>query len=162
MATVGVLHAGSRFTPANGPRVAEVRCMIRATVMIVDDEAPLLRAMQRVLGKTFDVIAASGVASAVEAYSDSICAVLTDFSMPDGDGLALTRALRAKGFKGPIAVLSAVVECEELQVALKGREVDELISKPWKSAELVDRVRMLCDRAAPVDADPAGSQRPAA
>lgn len=130
--------------------------------MIVDDEAPLLRAMQRVLGKTFEVIPASGVASAVEAYSDRICAVLTDFSMPDGDGLALARAVRAKGFKGPIAVLSAVVECDDLQVALKTGEVDELVSKPWKSSELVDRVRALCDRNAPVEADPAGSHRPAA
>ncbi len=130
--------------------------------MIVDDEAPLLRAMQRVLGKTFEVIPASGVASAVEALSASVCAVLTDFSMPDGDGLALTRALRAKGFKGPIAVLSAVIECDDLQVALKAGEVHELISKPWKSAELVDRVRALCDRASPVTADPAGSERPAA
>jgi DNA-binding NtrC family response regulator len=136
--------------------------MTRATVMIVDDEAPLLRAMQRVLGKTFEVIPASGVTSAVEAFSPSVQVVLTDFSMPDGNGLAVARAVRAKGFKGPIAVLSAVVECDELQAALKAGEVSELISKPWKSSELVDQVRALCDRPVPVDTDPAGSRRPAA
>lgn len=156
------MRAGSHFTLTSGLRVAVLGGMTRPTVMIVDDEAPLLRAMQRVLGKTFDVVPASGVNAAVAAFSDQIVAVLTDFSMPDGDGLVLTRQLRAKGFKGPIAVLSAVVECEDLQLALKAGELNELLCKPWKSSELVDRVKQLCDRAAPVAADPAGKDRPAA
>ena len=135
---------------------------MRTTVMIVDDEAPLLRAMQRLLGKSFEVVSAGSVSAALEAYGDSVGVVLTDFSMPDGDGLELTRALRARGFTGPIAVLSAVVESAELQQALASGELNALICKPWKSSELVDRVRLLCDRASPVNADPAGPVRPAA
>lgn len=138
---------------------------MRATVLIVDDEAPLLRAMQRLLGKTFDVVPASCTQAALAAFADHeshVSAVLTDFSMPDGDGLQLTRALRARGFKGAIAILSAVVESDELKQALASGELDELISKPWKSSELVDRVRVLCDRASPVGVDPAGPSRPVA
>lgn len=135
---------------------------MRTTVMIVDDEAPLLRAMQRLLGKSFDVVSAGSVSAALDSFGEGIAVVLTDFSMPDGDGLELTRSLRARGFTGPIAVLSAVVESDELQQALADGEVNELICKPWKSSDLVDRVRLLCDRTAPVSADPAGPVRPAA
>lgn len=130
--------------------------------MIVDDEAPLLRAMSRLLGKTFEVQSAASAQAALSALSDLTQVVLTDFSMPDGDGLSLASALRARGYKGPIAVLSAVTESDELQAALASGQVDELISKPWKSEQLVERVRVLCDRAALVKADPVGAVRPAA
>lgn len=134
---------------------------MRMTVMIVDDEAALLRAMQRLLGKSFDVVAAGTVKAALDGFGDHISAVLTDFSMPDGNGLQLTQGLRARGFTGPIAVLSAVAECDDLLRALATGEVNELISKPWKSSDLVDRVRSLCDKTAPVPLDPAGAERPA-
>lgn len=135
---------------------------MRATVLIVDDEAPLLRAMTRLLGKTFEVQSASSAAAALAAVSELTQVVLTDFSMPDGDGLHLVRELRARGYKGPIAVLSAVTESDELQAALKSGQVDELITKPWKSDQLVERVRVLCDRSPLVKADPVGAPRPVA
>ena len=126
-----------------------ISCM-RPTVLIVDDEAPLLRAMQRVLGKEFEVRTAPCVADALAAYGEHVVAVLTDFSMPDANGLSLAHQLRARGFKGPVAILSAVVETEELQQAISTGIVTELISKPWKSAELLERVRVLCMTGAPV------------
>ncbi|MBL8952210.1 MAG: response regulator [Myxococcaceae bacterium] len=135
---------------------------MRATVLIVDDEAPLLRAMSRLLGKTFEVQSASCAAEALGALTDATRVVLTDFSMPDGDGLTLARSLRERGFKGTIAVLSAVTESDELQAALKAGRVDELISKPWKSDQLVERVRVLCDRFPMVEEDPVGAVRPVA
>lgn len=125
--------------------------------MIVDDEAPLLRAMQRLLQKSFDVVTADCANSALSLYQGRVTAVLTDFSMPDGDGLHLARQLRARGYKGAIAVLSAVVESDELRNALSTGEVDELISKPWSSAMLLQRVTALCDKGPPVVADPAGA-----
>lgn len=129
--------------------------------MIVDDEAPLLRAMQRLLGKTFNVLPAATTAAALEAFGEGVVTVLTDFSMPDGDGLQLARTLRARGFKGAIAVLSAVVETDELRAALAEGEINELISKPWTSTELIARVTALCDSASPVRADPVGLAAPA-
>jgi DNA-binding response OmpR family regulator len=124
--------------------------------MIVDDEAPLLRAMQRLLGKTFDVVSASGTEAALAAFREGVRVVLTDFSMPDGNGLALARSLRERGFTGPVAVLSAVAEDDELRAALSRGDVDALICKPWGSAELIARVAALCDRDAGVPVSPAG------
>jgi DNA-binding response OmpR family regulator len=151
-----------RARPADPALALQLKLDMRATVMVVDDEAPLLRAMQRLLGKTFDVICADCARTAVSSYSSGLAAVLTDFSMPDGDGLQLARELRAKGYQGVIAILSAVVETDELKAALASGEVDELISKPWSSAQLVARVTALCHRRAPVGADPVGVQSPAA
>ncbi len=148
--------------PARGLGFAPYAASMRATVLIVDDEAPLLRAMTRLLGKTFEVQSASCARAALEAMNEHTRVVLTDFSMPDGDGLYLAKELREHGFTGPIAVLSAVVESDELQAALASGQVDELICKPWKSEQLVERVQVLCDRNPAVKADPVGVPRPAA
>jgi CheY-like chemotaxis protein len=117
---------------------------MRCTVMIVDDEAPLLRSMQRPLEKHFQVVAASSVEAALAAFTTQVSVVLTDFSMPEADGLDLARGLRAKGFRGAIAVLSAVVETDELDAAVQSGLIDLLIPKPWRSAALVDQVKALC------------------
>ena len=135
---------------------------MRSTILVVDDEAPLLRAMQRVLGKTFDVLSAATGAGALAALTDQVAVVLTDFNMPDTDGLSLAREMRLRGFKGQIAVLSAIVETDELQAAIAAGEVSGLISKPWKSSDLVLKVAELCHSLARGNAHPQVSQDPPA
>ena len=124
--------------------------MTRATVLVVDDEAPLLRAMTRLLAKSFEVLTAPNGAAALAMFGEGVSLVLTDFSMPDVNGLQLAKQLRGRGFKGPIAMLSAVVEDGEVQAALAAGDVNELISKPWSSANLLSRVTALCLTAAPI------------
>jgi CheY-like chemotaxis protein len=114
------------------------------TILLVDDEAPLLRAMKRVFDKTFEVRTAAGVETALEVFTDPVAAVLTDFSMPDSDGLTLALRLRERGFRGPIVMLSAVLETRELQQALSTGVITRLVGKPWSSASLLALFKELC------------------
>lgn len=114
------------------------------TLLVVDDEAALLRAMQRLLRASFEVRGAACVSDALKLFDGTIDAVLTDFSMPDGDGLSLATRLRELGYRGPIAVLSALVSEPALQQAVAAGTVSELIDKPWRSADLVERIKRLC------------------
>ncbi len=133
---------------------------MRPLILIVDDEGPLLRAMQRVLGKSFEVLAASHANEALAAYREGVRAVLTDYSMPDIDGLGLAKALRERGYRGPIAMLSAVTENEDVQRAVSSGAITELISKPWKSSELVARILALARTDAPIQSVPTGQTTP--
>jgi two-component system OmpR family response regulator len=126
---------------------------VRPTLLVVEDEAMLLKALKRLLGQTFEVRGATCVTDALAAFDGHVDAVLTDFCMPDGDGLSLVAALRAKGFRGPIAVLSALVESKELNAALASGAVNALVLKPWASADLLDGVRRLCAAGTPSSED---------
>lgn len=116
------------------------------SLLVVDDEGPLLRAMQRLFVKSYSVKIASGVMEALSRFTDDVQVVLTDFSMPDGNGLQLARELRSRGFKGIIVVLSAVVETDELQRALDRGEISALFSKPWKPPDLLAFVAGLFEK----------------
>jgi CheY-like chemotaxis protein len=126
---------------------------MRPTLLIVEDEAMLLKALKRLLGGRFEVRGAARMSEALAAFDTRVDVVLTDFCMPDGDGLSLVEALRAKGFRGPIAVLSALVESRELNAALASGSVNALILKPWGSAELLEQVQRLCAASTPRAAD---------
>ena len=61
--------------------------------------------------------------------------VLTDAMMPDMDGYALSKALRQRGFKGPIVAITAAVIGEETENLLASG-VDIVMTKPINIREL--------------------------
>ncbi|MFF2395393.1 winged helix-turn-helix domain-containing protein [Nocardia sp. NPDC058114] len=71
--------------------------------------------------------------------------LVVDRGMPDGDGLRLLAALRARGCPVPALVLTAR---DELSDRIAGFEhgADDYLGKPFALAELAARVRALCRR----------------
>ena len=112
-----------------------------ATVLIVDDEPQIRRALRINLEARGYEIAQAGtgtdaLALAARAHPDL---VVLDLGLPDVDGIDVIRGLR--GWSSvPIVILSAR-EAEAAKVAALDAGADDFVTKPFGMDELLARVR---------------------
>jgi two-component system, OmpR family, response regulator MprA len=125
--------------------------MSEAALLLVDDDAPIRRMLERTLtAEGYDVVAAADGGAALAAVERNVPdAIVLDVSMPGIDGLAVTRRLRAKGLRVPILLLTARDAVHE-RVAGLDAGADDYLVKPFDVDELSARVRALLRRNAPV------------
>ncbi len=116
-------------------------------VLVVDDDAPVRRMLQRSLAaEGFDVeVAADGGAALVAAERSAPDLVVLDVAMPGLDGLAVCRRLRAKGLPGSILMLTARDAVPDRVAGLRAGADDYLV-KPFAMEELVARLHALARR----------------
>jgi DNA-binding response OmpR family regulator len=92
------------------------------------------------------VATAAGGREALEAVESNPPAVLVlDVTMPDIDGVTVTRRLRAAGIDVPVCILSARDEVEDRVAGLQAGADDYLV-KPFAVAELTARLQALLRR----------------
>ena len=68
--------------------------------------------------------------------------LVMDVQLPDGDGVALCRQLKAMGMRSPVLFLTARAALQDKLVAFEAGAVDYM-AKPFAPAELLARVRAL-------------------
>jgi len=122
-------------------------------VLLVDDDAPIRRMLERtLLAEGYDVAAvADGGAALAQVERSLPDLIVLDVAMPGMDGLAVTRRLRAKGMVVPILLLTARDALAE-RVAGLDAGADDYLVKPFEVDELTARVRALLRRnQAPAD-----------
>ncbi len=114
----------------------------RRTILLVDDEAPLRRALARVLRDAgYAVIQASSVAEALQAIESPVLdAIVTDVSMPGDSGLALCAAARERGIDAPVLLMTGVPTIDSAVEAVE-RGALRYLRKPVGIDELVGAVR---------------------
>ena len=124
-------------------------------VLVVDDEHQILRALRVILRDAgFEVVEAATAREALDrAAVRPPQAAIVDLVLPDGDGVEVTRRLRAWSTM-PILVLSAVGEEDEKVRALEAG-ADDYVTKPFGPRELVARVQAALRRAGDGAAEPA-------
>jgi len=124
--------------------------MAQAAVLLVDDDAPILRMLQRTLAaEGYDVTAVPDGGAALVAVERFVPdAIVLDVAMPGMDGLSVARRLRAKGLTTPILMLTARDALEE-RVAGLDAGADDYLVKPFQPAELTARLRALMRRGQP-------------
>src|SRR6478672_4631111 len=124
--------------------------MSEAALLLVDDDAPIRRMLERTLtAEGYDVEAAADGGAALAAVERSLPdAIVLDVTMPGLDGLAVTRRLRAKGLRVPILLLTARDAIHE-RVAGLDAGADDYLVKPFDTHELTARVRALLRRNQP-------------
>ena len=127
-----------------------------ARVLVVDDEAQIIRALTvnlQALGYQVDA-AATGEDALKKAADHKPDAVILDLGLPGIDGVEVIRGLRG-WTKIPIIVLS-VREEESEKIAALDAGADDYVTKPFGMGELVARLRAALrrstdtDRSAPV------------
>jgi two-component system response regulator MprA len=125
----------------------------RERVLVVDDDPPLRRMLERSLAaEGFEVtVAGDGGVALVAAERSAPDVIVLDVAMPGLDGLAVCRRLRAKGFSTPILMLTARDAVPDRVAGLEAGADDYLI-KPFAVQELVARLRALTRRG--VDSTP--------
>ena len=110
-------------------------------VLVVEDE-PAIRNVLAVLleAEGYRVIAAdTALRAEIESRSHKPDLLLIDLGLPDGDGIAIIRRVRAWS-PMPIVVLSARTQ-EEQKIAALDAGADDYVTKPFSAAELLARVR---------------------
>jgi DNA-binding response OmpR family regulator len=116
-------------------------------ILIVEDERKVSRFVERALGEqAYTTQVAASCAAARDALSESpFDAVVLDLGLPDGDGLALLREWRARGFNEPVLILSARDAVED---RIRGLNIgaDDYLPKPFSVDELIARLRSLLRR----------------
>src|SRR5215217_8247803 len=125
--------------------------MSEAALLLVDDDAPIRRMLERTLtAEGYLVEAAADGGAALAAVERNLPdAIVLDVTMPGIDGLAVTRRLRAKGLRVPILLLTARDAVHE-RVAGLDAGADDYLVKPFDVDELSARVRALLRRNAPL------------
>ncbi len=111
-------------------------------VLVIDDEPQILRALKTILtAKGFRVSTASGgedgLAIATATEPDLI---ILDLSLPDMDGIEVTRRLR-EWSRTPVIILS-VRDSERDKVAALDKGADDYLTKPFGIDELLARIRV--------------------
>jgi two-component system, OmpR family, KDP operon response regulator KdpE len=115
--------------------------VVHRKILVVDDETQITRVLRTSLSShAYDVRVANDGETALEIMKDwPPDLVITDLSMPNMDGLELTRRLRTTS-KVPILVLSVRGE-ERSKVQALDAGADDYITKPFSMEELLARVR---------------------
>ena len=119
----------------------------RERVLVVDDDPPLRRMLERTLvAEGFEVtVAGDGGAALVQAERSAPDVIVLDVTMPGLDGLAVCRRLRSKGLPTPILMLTARDAVPDRVAGLEAGADDYLI-KPFAVQELLARLRALIRR----------------
>jgi DNA-binding NtrC family response regulator len=102
---------------------------VNPTLLIVDDEKPTREGLRAALEDRFDVYLAEDAKSATELLErENFDVLLTDFRMPNEDGLKLIA--RAKSLpKPPVCILMTAYGSEEVAVDAMKRGADDYIAK---------------------------------
>jgi DNA-binding response OmpR family regulator len=122
-------------------------------VLLAEDDAsisePLARALRR---EGYDVeVRDQGPTTLDRVLAGGIDLLVLDLGLPGMDGLEVCRRLRAEGRSVPVLVLTARVEEVDTVVGLDAG-ADDYVTKPFRLAELLARVRALLRRGAPESA----------
>ena len=119
---------------------------MRERVLVIDDDAMLVRFLRRCLTQAgYDVHTALSAQQARRLVGElNPAIVLLDLMLPDGDGAMLCRELRAESDR-LILVLSAKREVAD-RVVLLDLGADDYLVKPFALSELLAHLRALSRR----------------
>lgn len=117
----------------------------RKTILVVDDNAEILKYLSAALSNDFRVLTAANGNKAIEVLgADTVDLVISDVMMPDMDGVQLCRAIKRnlRTSHIPVIMLSAKADVAD---RLEGFKVgaDDYIAKPFQTEELMAKVRNL-------------------
>jgi len=121
-----------------------------ATILVVDDEPAIVRALSAALGaRGYAVLAAATGQEALDrVVQSSPSAVVLDLGLPDIDGIEVCRRIRTWS-DVPIIVLTAEGS-ENRKVAALDEGADDYVTKPFSMPELLARLRVALRHRRPV------------
>ena len=116
-------------------------------VLVVEDELKVGNALREGLeGERYDVVVErTGEDAFFRMTTETFDLILLDLGLPGRDGLQILTALRRKGVKTPVLVLTARDALQD-RVAGLDSGADDYLVKPFAFAELLARIRALMRR----------------
>ena len=117
-------------------------------VLLVEDDPTIAEFVERGLREAGFAVdrAADGRTGLAKAAAEPYDAAILDIMLPQMDGLAVIDALRARGIRMPVLILSARRSVDDRVRGLQAGG-DDYLTKPFDFAELLARVEALIRRA---------------
>ena len=116
-------------------------------VLLAEDDPaisePLARALRR---EGYDVDVREDGVAALDGAKENPDLVLLDLGLPKIDGLEVCRRIRAEGRAIPVLILTARADEVDTVVGLDAG-ADDYVTKPFRLAELMARIRAALRRA---------------
>ncbi len=113
-------------------------------ILIVDDDGDLRATLSEQFGGHAEFatccVGSAGEADAALGQAKPDLVIMA-IALPDRDGLALVKSLRAGGFSGPVIVLNGAAAPEDEVVAALEAGANDCVSKPFRFAVLLARIR---------------------
>ena len=106
----------------------------RAAILVVDDDALILRAIQRSLYPSFDITIAASAIEAIEILhgKQTFAVIVADLRMPGGDGVELLQYTRARHPDTVRVLLSGVAQMRDAIAAVNEGQVFRFLTKPFE------------------------------
>ena len=116
-------------------------------ILVVEDEQKVANALREGLqGERYEVIVErTGEGAFFRMTTEQFDAILLDLTLPGRDGIEILKAMRERGMKTPVLVLTARDTVQDRIIGLDSGADDYLI-KPFAFAELLARIRALVRR----------------
>jgi len=116
-------------------------------LLLVEDNVSLIQLIAKGLDHAgFEVDTASSLTEASDAITaGTYAAIILDLGLPDGDGISVLRALRARADSTPILILTARGTTQDRVSGLHDG-ADDYLAKPFALEELIARIHALLRR----------------
>ncbi|MCE0462023.1 MULTISPECIES: HD domain-containing phosphohydrolase [Pseudomonas] len=115
----------------------------KPTVLLVDDEEPILNSLRRLLrSQPYEILVADSGAKALEILKERpVDLVMTDARMPNMDGATLLAQIR-KLYPSTLRILlTGYADVDMMTKAINEGQLYRYLSKPWNDEELVQALR---------------------
>jgi two-component system response regulator HydG len=129
-------------------------------VLVIDDKPNMIGLVAKVLGRSAHVVPASSVKSGIAALdSTRVRAVVCDLRLPDGEGLAVLRALRTRGSAAPFILMTAYGTVGTAVQAMREGAYD-YVTKPFDPDDLLAIVERALAQSAILSVSDASNRQP--
>jgi DNA-binding response OmpR family regulator len=110
-------------------------------VLLVEDDAISASALKTILTRRgFEVVHVVTVAEAKKQLSQNPLFVILDLMLPDGDGIAVLKAIRQAGMNSRVLVTTAVGDHDRLRLVY-ALEPEIVLQKPIDLTRLLNALR---------------------
>jgi DNA-binding response OmpR family regulator len=116
-----------------------------ARIVLVEDDPTISEPLTRALGREGYEVEWFGTGQGGVGAAHSADLLILDLGLPDIDGVEVARRVRDQGLTVPILMLTARADEVDLVVGLDAG-ADDYVTKPFRLAELLARVRALLRR----------------
>ncbi len=125
--------------------------MAKHQILIVDDEISILKLLNFVLAKKYDLIIKDNGIEAIEwlEQGNDPDLIISDLEMPYFDGQSFVRNLKISGFyrETPVILLSGIEDLDQ-RVSEMPFKVDNYLGKPFNPTKLNAIIEGLLERSA--------------
>lgn len=125
------------------------------TVLVVDDDIGIQRALSRMLGRLgHEAVVTGSVESALPLMARRCFDVLLlDVNLPGASGLDLLRALKTRGIEVPVILISGFASVDDVVRALRD-DAEDFLQKPFTLSQLDDAIGRATESPGHVTDDP--------